>query len=305
MDPDWNDLKVLLAVAREGSIAGAARTLAVDHSTVSRRLGALEEVIGAKLLMRGGRDFSWTAEGRAVLVAAKTVESAILEATRNVRAARLEAEGAVRVSVPPGFVIPLMPVLAKARIRHPELDVQLLGDFRQVDLGKGEADIAVRMARPEEPDLVGRKTFECGWCVYASNAYLNEQGWPATADELRGHRLVLYVESMHNLPPRRWLETYRDSAAQVTRVDSADTVARVLLTGGGMGVLPSFVTDRYPGLLRVLPEPVVFSSGWIVYHKALRETARVRAVVDVLVEFFESERAFFSGRLSGTADATP
>ena len=185
MDPDWNDLKVLLAVAREGSIAGAARTLAVDHSTVSRRLGALEEVIGAKLLMRGGRDFSWTAEGRAVLVAAKTVESAILEATRNVRAARLEAEGAVRVSVPPGFVIPLMPVLAKARIRHPQLDVQLLGDFRQVDLGKGEADIAVRMARPEEPDLVGRKTFECGWCVFASNAYLNEQGWPATADELR------------------------------------------------------------------------------------------------------------------------
>lgn len=302
MDPDWNDLKVLLAVAREGSIAGAARTLAVDHSTVSRRLAALEEVIGAKLLMRGGREFSWTAEGRAVLDAAETVESAILDATRNIRAARLEAEGAVRVSAPPGFVPALMPMLATARSKHPHLDIQFLGDFRHADLAKGEADIAIRMARPEESDLVRRRAFECGWCVYASSAYLAEQGCPATVDELRGHRLVLYIESMHNLPPRRWMEAYRDATTRVTRVDSADLVARLLMTDGGIGLLPSFVAERHPDLVRVFPDPVVFSSGWIVYHKALRETARVRAVVDVLIEFFESHTAFFAGHRSAGSD---
>ena len=302
MDPDWGDLKVLLAVARQGSIAAAARSLDIDHSTVSRRLAALEEVFGAKLLIRGGREFSWTTEGHAVIAAAEAVESAILNATRNIRTARLEAEGAVRVSVPPGFVPPLMPMLATARARHPLLDIQLLGDFRRADLAKGEADIAIRMARPEEPDLVGRKTFECGWCAYASAAYVAEQGRPASVEELRCHRLVLYVESMHNVPPLRWMEAYRDASTRITRVDNLDIVAGVLLTGSGIGLLPSFIAERDPGLVRVFQDPVISNSGWIVYHKALRETARVRAVVDALVEFFESERALFSGHRSVVAD---
>ena len=299
MDPDWSDLKVLLAVARQGSVAGAARSLGVDHSTVSRRLAALEEVFGAKLLMRSGREFSWTAEGRTVLAAAETVESAILDAARNLRSARLEAEGTVRVSVPPGFVPPMMPMLTSARVRHPLLDIQLLGDFRRADLARGEADIAIRMARPEESDLVGRKAFECGWCAYASSSYLESQGCPAALDDLRGHRLVLYVESMHNVPPLRWMETYRDSATRVTRVDNLDIVAGVLLTGSGIGLLPSFIAERNEGLVRVFPEPVISNTGWLVYHNALRETARIRAVIDVLVEFFESERALISGRRGG------
>ena len=302
MDPDWSDLKVLLAVARQGSVAGAARSLEVDHSTVSRRLTALEEVFGAKLLIRGGREFSWTAEGRVVLAAAETVESAILDATRKIRTARLEAEGTVRVSVPPAFIPPLMPMLAAARARHPLLEIQLLGDFRRVDLARGEAEIAIRMSRPEEPDLVGRKAFECGWCAYASSAYLAEQGRPATVDELPRHQLVLYVESMHNIPPLCWMEAYRDAATRVTRVDNLDIVAGVLLTGSGIGLLPSFIAERHAGLVRVFPDPVVFNSGWIVYHNALRETTRVRAVIDALVDFFESERALFTGRRDVTSD---
>ena len=116
MDPDWNDFKVLLALGRGGSIAGAARVLEIDHSTVSRRLAAIEDAFGAKLLIRGGREFAWTDEGRTALAAAEAVESAISDATRCIQTAKSDAVGIVRVSVSPAFVPLLMPMLATEHV---------------------------------------------------------------------------------------------------------------------------------------------------------------------------------------------
>ena len=170
MDSDWNDFKVLLALARGGSIAAAARTLGLDHSTVSRRLTALEDSIGSRLLIRGGREFTLTAQGQAARESAEQIEEAVAQVSRLVRSEHLSSGGTVRVSVSPGFIVPMMPMLDIARIKYPNLDIQLLGDYRRVDLAKGEADIAVRMARPDELGLVGRRTFESGWCPYACAA---------------------------------------------------------------------------------------------------------------------------------------
>lgn len=296
MDPNWDDFKVLLALARGGSVAGAARTLKVDHSTVSRRLAALEDAFGAQLLMRGGREFAWTTEGRSALEAAETVESAILAATRSVRTAKLDVVGAVRVSIAPAFVVAMMPMLAAARVKHPQLDIQLSGDYRRADLARGEADIAVRMARPDESGLVARRVFEGGWGLYASTSYVAANGLLGSFDELRNRRLVLYVERMHNVAPLRWMEDHRGATTQITRVDNIEIAAQVILSGGGVGLLPCFTADTYADLVRVVPEPVIANGGWIVYHEAARDTARVRAAVDILVEFFETNATFFAGR---------
>ena len=300
MEPEWGDFKVLLALARAGSVAGAARELQVDHSTVSRRLAALEEALGAKLAVRGGRDFHWTAEGHTMLAAAEAMQSAAALATRTVRSAKAEVEGTVRVSLAPGFVPILIRLLLPAlRERHPGLNVELRGDYQRVDLAKGEAELAVRMARPGEPDLVGRRAFDCGWCVYASRAYLDTHGRPASHAALSQHRLVLYAESMHANAPLRWLETYLGPAPQVSRFDNLEIVCQAIAADAGIAVLPCLIGDPVASLERVFREPVSVNTGWIIYHETVRDSARIRVVVDALVDFFERNAAMFSGAGAG------
>lgn len=163
------------------------------------------------------------------------------------------------------------------------------------DILKGEADIAIRMAKPSEPDLIARRTFEVGWNVYASRGYIADYGAPAAASELHRHRLVVYIESMHSVAALRWIEDHYGPDTRVTRVDNLEIATQVIATGGGIGVLPCFFAPRHPDLVRVFPDPVAVSTGWIVYHEAARDTARVRVVAEALVEFFETRAALYSG----------
>jgi DNA-binding transcriptional LysR family regulator len=293
---EWSDFRVLLALARAGSVAGAARELRVDNSTISRRLAALEEALGAKLLIRGGREFAWTCEGRAVIEAAESMEAAATNAQRAVRASKLEVEGSVRVSVAPAFAQPLLRLLVPdLHERYPQLHVELSGAYQRADLAKGDADIALRMVRPEEPDLVARRAFECGWAAYASTSYLALRGHPASFEALSEHALVLYSSHMHNAPPMRWMEEYKGSARVVSRMDSLETACQAASVGGGVAVLPAFVGDPIPELRRVFTDCVASNTGWIVYHDSLRETARVRVVADALLAFFAAHAPTFSG----------
>ncbi len=294
LNPEWSDFKVLIALSRGGSVAGAARELGVDGSTVSRRLAALEESLGACLIVRGGREFAWTAEGQTALTAAETMANAVTNAARSCREAKLEAAGAVRISLSPAFVpILLSRLLPHLRETQPTLKLDLSGDYRQVDLVKGEADIAVRMTRPTDADLVARRVFEAGWCVFSSVSYAGTRGLPTTAADLAAHQLVLYDEAMHGVEPLRWLEAYRGK--DFMRVDNLEILAQLISAGGGIGVLPAFVEATTPGLLRVFPDPVTTNTGFVVYHEAARDKARVRAAVEALVAFFAAEKALFSG----------
>lgn len=189
-----------------------------------------------------------------------------------------------------------MPLLAIAREKHSQLEIQIMAAFNRVDLAKGDADLAVRMARPEEPSLVGRRAFECGWSLYAAATYIGEHGRPARLEDLPKHPLVLYAELMHKGPPLRWLEDYRRENGRFSRVDGIEVAAQMLLAGSGTGLLPCFIGDCTQGLERVLPEPVTSNTGWIVYHESLRNTPRIRVIVDDLVEYFEQKSTYFSGR---------
>ena len=298
MTLEWSDFKVLLALHRAGSVAGAARLLQVDNSTVSRRLAALEEAVEAKLLIRGGREFTWTTAGRTLIEAGEAMEAAATAALRVVRTAKVELSGTVRISVPPGFVPVLMSqVLPALRQAHPSLRVELDGGFQRVDLAKGEADIAVRMMRPEEPDLVACGPFACGWFAYASASYLEARGCPESFDALASHSLVLYIEALHRVSPLRWMEAYRGEARELMRVDNLEVACQAIAAGGGIAVLPCVIADAVPELRRVFPERVAVNSGWVVFHEAARDTSRVRVVAEALKDFFHSNEAMFSGLL--------
>lgn len=298
MEPDWNDFKVLLALARGRSIAAAARTLGVDNSTVSRRLSALEDALGTRLLLRGGRAFTWTSEGRATIAAAEAIEAAVAQGLRTCRAARSDPSGSIRLSCPAGLVSPLARTLLPAVAeKHPALALEVIGDNRTIDLGKGGADMALRMFRPTESGLVARRTFEMGWGVFASRAYLAQHGPPACPDALADHRLVLYLQSMLRVPGPRWLEERRGPHTLFLRVDNTEAASNAIASGGGIGIIPCFEAAGRPDLLRVFPEPMAFNTGWIVYHESARHTARTRAALDALIEFFEAHKPLFSGEL--------
>src|SRR5262249_25307085 len=154
MDADWNDLKVLLALSRGGSVAAAARSLHIDQSTVSRRLAAIEDAFGGPLLVRGGREFAWTSEGRAALAAAEKAEAAIMAAFGQAQSSKVESGGVVRISATPANVILLLEVLPPFQRQHPDLKLDLSGTMERVDLAKGEADIALRFGNPDGPVLI-------------------------------------------------------------------------------------------------------------------------------------------------------
>ncbi len=284
------------ALARSGSIAGASRELKIDHSTVSRRLAAIEQSLGATLVIRGSKEFAWTAEGDCALRAAQAIETQMLDMLRTIRSAKLEIGGSIRITCPSGLVALLAKLLHDINTRLPSLAVEVSGDNRTVDLARGDADIAVRMFRPTAPGLVCRRACDLGWGAYASRAYIARHGNPATIGDLAEHHLVLYIEAMHTVPGPRWIEDHRRGARAVTRVDNTEVARHLIAASGGIGVIPCFMADLHPDLVRIFPEPVATHTAWIVYHEAARDTARVRAAVDALVEVIEANETTFSGQ---------
>jgi DNA-binding transcriptional LysR family regulator len=295
-DPEWGDFKVLLALGRAGSLAGAARMLGVDASTVSRRLGAVEEAVGTVLIVRGGRAFSLTDAGQAAFQAAETMELAATRAAATIRRVRGDIKGLVRIACPPVAITFLAGFQARVAACYPGLGVDLVAGRVPVDLAKGEADIAIRAVDPKHLDLVVAHRFELGSGVYASESYLAANGRPATHDALVGHKLVRYVSSFLNLPAFSWIEAYADPAAPGVRVDSIDSARSMIAAGAGIGVLYCLAGDATEGLVRVFEEPIDQMSIGIAYHESMQGAARLRATLDLLIEHHTAHHAELSGR---------
>jgi DNA-binding transcriptional LysR family regulator len=295
-EPDWNDFRIILALGRAGSVTGAARSLGVDASTVSRRLMAAEKAFGTVLIVRGGRDFLLTTEGSAAFSAAEAMEAAVITARAEVRNARRELEGVVRVACPPVAIGYLAEFPREVTAAHPGLGVELLSGRVPVDLAKGEADISIRAVRPTDLDLVVAHTFELGSAVYAALPYLQAKGCPATHAEVVGHQLVRYASPFLNLRAFSWIEEFAEPKSPAVRVDNIDMAHRMIATGTGIGVLYCVAGDADERLVRVFDDPIDQIDVNIVYHQTMRGSARVRAVLDLLIAKHGELRALLSGR---------
>ncbi|MBF9030397.1 LysR family transcriptional regulator [Rhodobacterales bacterium HKCCE3408] len=295
-EPDWNDFRVILALGRAGSVAGAARLLKVDPSTVSRRLSAAEAAFGATLVVREAREFSLTSEGKSAFAAAEAMEAVADRARSAVRDARGSLEGVVRIACPPVAIRYLEDFPQTVASQHPDLGVELLSGRVPVNLAKGEADISIRAVRPTDMDLAVAHSFGLGSGVFAAKSYIEAMGRPSTPADIAGHALVRYAETFLHMPPFVWVEQFADPGGSGVRVDNIDMAQHRIASGSGIGVLYCIAGDADDRLVRLFAEPIDVIDMNIVYHQSMRGSARLRAVLDLLIAFHIERRAALVGR---------
>ncbi len=300
-DFNWNDLRAFLAVARTGRLTAAAARLGADHTTVARRIAALEASLGARLFDRSPQGYALTAHGERLMPSAEQVESLTLRAAGQVGAADQTLTGAVRIGAPEGFgSYVLAPLMVRLADRHPQLEIQLLAIPGVVSLSKREADIAVTLSPPREGRLVSRKLTDYGLGLYAAPAYLDGRPPIRTRADMAGHRFIGYIGDLLYAPELDYMQA-PDVDIRVA-LQSSNLIAQLqaALAGAGLCVLPDFIAAREPGLARVLPRDVGLQrSLWLVVHADLKSLARIRAVMSMILEEVRADRTRFLGAPGG------
>lgn len=273
---DWNDLRYLLELSRQGSLSGAARALGVNHATVGRRLAALEAHLGAALVERHGRQWQITPLGQEAVAAAGRIEEPALHIERLAgRGSQTGISGHLRLTATEGAaMLLLVPALAELRRRHPALTVTLLTDHKPLSLARREADLALRWARPRGGELYARKLGDVPFRLYARDGMIETTPMPA----------IGYDESLDELPEQRWLNAQGDRLRLVLRCNSMPVLLNALRSGIGAGLLPEFSARQWPELVPLEKAPALNRELWLVLHKDMRQAPRLRAAADTIAE---------------------
>ncbi|MEU5340444.1 MULTISPECIES: LysR family transcriptional regulator [unclassified Streptomyces] len=240
-----DDLRYLLALSRTGRLVTAADALGVDHTTVSRRIAALEKAIGLHLIERGPEGWTLTDIGRAVSENARAIEEAIDRVVDTVAGQDSPSlHGTVRVSAPDGFGTAFTtPALVRVRRQHPQLQVELITATRQLALRPSGFDLALVIGTPSSSRLVTEHLTDYTLGLYASANYLSQYGRPETVTDLREHALIFYIESMLQVGD---LDIERHLPGMTPAFSSTNVFAQLEATqqGAGIGVLPAFLAHR-------------------------------------------------------------
>lgn len=297
---DWNELRLVLAVQRAGSLTAAAVTLGIDHSTAFRRLKALEERLGVRLFERlPGGAYRATEAGSRMAAGAERMEDEALALDRDISGRDHRLSGRLRVTSSETIAYSqLTTLLAAFRQVHPGIVVELAIDNRVLSLSRREADIALRPIRPKEGDLWGRKLSAVAWALYAAPAYLEANGGPlSNVDGVDRHALIGWEETTSGIEAADWLLRAGPPEAFVYRTNSLVNQLVAARAGIGVALLPCYLGDGEPGVTRALPEPIRELEGelWIVTHADLKGTARVRAFFDVVGDGLARQRELFEG----------
>lgn len=280
----WDDVRYFLALARLGSLSAASRSLDVEHSTVARRVEALERALGLRLFDRLPRGWTLTTEGEALVVQAKGLEDQAIAFSRAALGVASLA-GTVRISAPPMTASHfLAPRLATLREAWPDIDLELIGESRDADLAHGEVDLALRLARPTAAGLAARALGRMGSGLYASPAHAVRppQEWV----------FLGYDRSLGQVAQHTWLEGIADGRRFVLRSNDLAVLYQACRAGLGIALLPHFLARSDTALVAVpcdnAPPP---RSLWLVVHPDVRRSPRVRAVADSLAEIIAAAAA--------------
>lgn len=275
---DWEDLRVFVALAREGSLSAAARALKVSHATVGRRIAALEETLGHALFERSAEGYTLTTEGTAVLELAADMDARALAILR--RAGREAGlTGTVRLTATEALAERfLVPRLAGFHRRHPGIDLVVLSDPRSLSLARREADVAIRLARPRAGELFTRRLTALAFGVYAAPGG-DTSAW------------VGYDDSFAHLPEAQWLTRHAAGARVVLRANGLSAQLAAVRAGFGKALLPRWFAEEEGGLVALPPPaPPPVREAWLVVHRDLKNVPRVRALIDAVVAAFEAEQ---------------
>lgn len=295
---DWDDLKYLLALKRAGTLAGAARALAVDHSTVSRRLAALEDAMGTQLLRRTPDGLSFTEAGDRAAVTAEAMDAATSELAVKLGGADDRVAGVVRLTCVEAFIPFMAEQSRQLRERYPELRVELLASTGTLDLQRREADVALRMFRPTQTALVARHVGKVGWSLFASEDYVTRRGKLETLGDFSGHDLIAYEKDVRTAFGPRWLEEHAATGTVVMRCDTVRGAMLAVTQGVGIGTIPCFMAAGEPSLRRMTPEVIANNEVFLVIAPDLQDLKRIRVVLESVAAVFDRNRALFAGGLA-------
>ena len=277
---NWNDLRFVLAVGRRGTLAGAAQTLRVNETTVSRRLARAESALGLALFLRSEGRLLATDAGRLAIAEAERSEAAVARLGDALSAHGRGVAGRVRLTAVPLLVnrvlVPALPALLAA---HPALELSLIAEPRDLSLGEREAEVALRLARPRrEPSLLARRIATLDFAVYARRRLPASAPW------------ITYDDSLSTLPQAQWIGAHTAATGaplSPLRVNDAETLLQALQAGLGRSLLPVFVGERTAHLVREeIALPALSRELWLLVHPDLRHLARIEAVIAWLERLF-------------------
>lgn len=274
MNANWDDLKIFLSIARNGTLSAAARVLGQSQSTMGRRIRALEEELGYTLFQRTDDGFLLTHEGEAVFEHVQQMEHEA-DALMRKLSGRQQLEGLLRVSTTEWFgAHVLAPIFAEFSGQHPAMTIELITETRLVSLARREADLVFRFRQFDEADVIQRKAMHVEFGVYGSGAYLRQ------ADD-HHHRLIIMDTAYGELADVPWLRRRLPKSHATLRANSRDVQAALCRNGAGLAVLPRCIGDALRGLHLVdLGEPPPGRDVWAGYHKDLKRSPRLRALLD-------------------------
>jgi DNA-binding transcriptional LysR family regulator len=270
---EWSDLRYVLTVARAGTLAAAARRLGVNQTTVARRLTAADAALGSRLFERRHGVLHPTKAGEAAIARAAQVEQEVAALERGVGGADAAATGTVRLTTVPILANRLLiPAVPQLLARHPRLRLELIAESRNLSLTRREADIALRLARPESGVALARRIGRLDYAVYGPRRHKpDDLAW------------ITYEEGLSHLPQARFIAAAaRAEETASLLLNDAEAIVQAVRAGLGKSLLPCFVGEHEPGL-RQLSSVVLAREIWLMVHRDLRAQARIAAVIDWLI----------------------
>jgi DNA-binding transcriptional LysR family regulator len=291
---NWDLLQSFLAIARAGRLTVAARRLGIDHSTLSRRLAALEASLGATLFERTMTGYTLTTHGENLLRHAEGMESTVIALQSEMADSRSTVSGAVRIGAPDGFGTAfLAPAVGRLSQAHPGLDIQIVATPRNFSLSQREADIAITLSRPSHGRLHARLLTDYALGLYA--AADRRELWQdiATVEDCAAKPFISYIDDMIFAPELDYLSSV--ARGIVPRIKSSNLIAQYQATvaGAGLCVLPCFLVAGDARLARVLPGVELTRSFWLLVHSDMRDLARIRVTADFIADEVRRAKALF------------
>lgn len=276
---DWSDVRIFLAIARAGTLGGAARTLHISHPTAGRRLRALEQAIGHSLFQRTADGLVLTEEGSGIVSLAEQMEEGALAMERRLAGQEQDLTGSLRISSADWFgAYVLPPILSEYSKVYPNVDVEVLTGTRLFNLAQREADVAFRIVPFDTADLIQRKLFRLDYGVYIAE----EAPDPKFGDG-SGFRLITHDTSTGQFPDIAWLIDSFPNAKPVLRSNNRNVQGRMCRQGVGIAVLPQVVGSQIPGIRKLsLPSKPPSRDIWMGYHRDLRRLERLRAFISTV-----------------------
>lgn len=283
---DWTRVQTFLAVAEAGSLSGAARQLGLSQPTLGRQIRMLEDALGVTLFTRQPRGLALTEAGAELLPSARSMQDAA-RGFALTAAGRVEAvAGTVRITASDVVALKVLPeILAEIRRKEPDIEIEIAPSDRSANLLFREADIALRMYRPDQLDIVTRHLGDVTLGLYGARSYFDRRGRPTTLDDIRTHDLIGYDRDETLIRGMRALGLPVDRHWFGLRCDDHNVLWELVRAGCGLCFAQIPLADADPTVEQVLPElPLPTLPIWLTAHEAMRRTPRIRRVWDLLAE---------------------